>query len=105
MSNAYVCLQTLVQISTRVIVRSKHHWAAACSVGPDVVEVLINNGAVMDARDQLQLTPLHRATGINCIESAQKLIATRVKILYELKLTTISYEFSYSSHMRSHLQF
>ena len=57
--------------------RTPLHWAAACGVGPDVVEVLINEGAIMDARDANEFTPLHYCAKKNNdqIESVQKLIA------------------------------
>ena len=66
MSDAYVCLQTLVQISIRV--------------GPDVIEVLINEGAVVDTRNVWQMTSLHRAVVNNSIESAEMLIARGASI-------------------------
>ena len=55
--------------------RTPLHWAVMGEDIPDVVEMLINEGAVVDARDDLQMTPLYHAAKINCIESAEKLIA------------------------------
>ena len=56
------------------------HWAAVHCAKAYVVDLLINNGADVDARDDLQMTPLHHAAKTNCIESAQKLIARGASI-------------------------
>ena len=56
------------------------HWAVNTGDYPDVVEELINEGAVVDARDAEQRTPLDRAVEKNSMESALKLIARGASI-------------------------
>ena len=56
------------------------HWVALYYIHPDVAEVLINEGAVVDARVNYQFTTLYRAAIRNNIELAQKLIARGASI-------------------------
>ena len=62
--------------------RTPLHWAVMM-IGedrPDIVEVLIDGGAIMDAKTRKHFTPLHLATNMGFNKSAEKLIARGASI-------------------------
>ena len=60
--------------------RTPLHWAVIMNDHPDVIDVLISEGAIVDARDVYQLTPLLTAMGYGSKRSARKLIARGASI-------------------------
>ena len=55
--------------------RTPLHWAVSGENNPKVVDLLINEGAVVDARCSCQSTPFHRAVMKGSLETARLLIA------------------------------
>ena len=51
------------------------HWSVMTSNDPAVVKELIIGGAIVDARNVVQTTPLHLAVAYNRNQIAQELIA------------------------------
>ena len=62
--------------------RTPLHWAVMVieEDRPDIVEVLIDGGAIVDAKTIYHFTPLHLATSMGFNQSAEKLIARGASI-------------------------
>jgi len=60
------------------------HLAASLTSQPDIVEVLLENGAEMNAQNKTGMTPLITACQANSIHSASKLVENGIMCTYNV---------------------